>query len=268
MINIRKTRLTPNIRLVLMMEEYWTYVPGMIENHEIYFKNLLPVLENKCRTYKFKLYGKELESRRISCIFTREEIQSNRDSYEEVPEFPLEEAPQELLKIWKLVETNFQVEIDYVLCHIYRTGIVIDKKTGEKHDYDDKIDFHADKESLDADIVSVSLGASRRFLFRPVGWKKGHSHEYWLKSGDVVHMHGPRNGKVSCQHMYKHGVPKMTMKDLIKYASEKGFKLPVGRKTTENIKHVFLNNSHEILRINLTFRRFDSHDLVYEVVTE
>lgn len=244
------------------MDSYWTYIPGMLENHEIYFKNLLPILESKCRKYKFKLYGKELESRRISCTFTKAPVINNQSgvvdtAYQQLPEFSLEDTPKELLEIWKLVETNFQINIDYVLCHIYRTGIIIDKNTGEKQIYDDALDFHNDKEALESHVVSVSLGASRRFLFRPIDWKKGFSDELWLKSGDVLHMHGPKDGKVSCQRIYKHSVPKMSMRDLIRYSAEKGFTLPTGRKTIEKMKQLFLNHQCEIIRINLTFRQFN-----------
>ncbi len=89
----------------------------------------------------------------------------------------------------------------------------------------DTIGWHNDKEALNTPVVSISLGATRKFRFRKIKDKEGkinkvgYEKELLLKSGDCLFM------KDSCQKIYKHCVP-----------TEKTVKAP---------------------RINLTFRKFD-----------
>jgi len=87
------------------------------------------------------------------------------------------------------VEKHTGIKFDYVLFHIYATG-------------KSSIGFHADEEALDSTVVSVSLGATRKFRFKKIGRTKGWDHELHLKSGDVVIMHP------GCQEVYLHCVPK------------------------------------------------------------
>lgn len=118
-------------------------------------------------------------------------------------------------EIKRRVEEAFRTQFDYVLVHIYETGNA-------------NINWHNDKESLFEEIVSVSLGASRKFRLRPLGQTSGWTAEYELGNGDVFHMHA------GCQQCWEHTVPKETK-----------VKQP---------------------RVNFTFRKFDALALVHNAL--
>jgi alkylated DNA repair dioxygenase AlkB len=70
-------------------------------------------------------------------------------------------------------------------------------------DGDDSVAMHGDRvvrELLTAQVATVSIGAPRRFLLRPV--EKGVGHTLLLGWGDLLVMGG------ACQRLWRHGVPK------------------------------------------------------------
>lgn len=238
--------------------QLWNYYPNFFPSS--WYQPLYDELKDKVTGYMSSYNGKLYPSKRISCFFvdtsgfaSRSDLRSvdivdSRDFPEEISkEEDPEEGPitREVNKIfeeqvkkvdarsqyfsysrlpafdWKdstmiskirfNVQHKLKTSYDYCLCHIYRDG-------------KDDIGWHADRESLDLDIASVSFGATRKFRLRRKDNTKGWDFEYQLNSGDLFHM------LPGCQKKYKHCVPKET-------------------KVKES-------------RINITFRKFDSIDSV------
>lgn len=124
-----------------------------------------------------------------------EEIYNSLGIYEEITE----DLSERLI---------YQTPFDYCLVNIYDDG-------------KDGIGWHADREAGPTDIMSVSLGSSRRFGMRGIGMKNNggrcpmkdvDGYRYgvndsgtimmMLESGHVVHM------KKGCQQQYKHTICK------------------------------------------------------------
>lgn len=248
-------------------EKYWSYLPRFIPNSEDVYRSLLPQLEKTCGIYTINMYGKVFESRKISCIFVpdvndvknRTDAKSKGFDYNETPAFDWVESPPEIRLIKELIEKTFGYKIDYVLCHIYR-GLTIRKKVnGEDIEEvgQDYIGWHNDKEALDSEIFSVSLGATRRFQFRHLDNKKGCADELILRCGDLVHMKGPREKQKSCQRVYKHQVPQMSINDLVAHVEECNTPTFEGRKTYTSLKDHIKKYDIAPTRINLTFRQYE-----------
>lgn len=244
-------------RQLVFETRYWTYAPGLIPNSHEIFERLLPKLEKVCETTMVNMYGRESPSKKVSVIYSEstEEVRRRADAkskgfdYKEIPSGEWTDAPKEVLQIKELVENFYECSFDYVLCHIYRG----DTEHGIGKDY---IGWHNDKEALDSEIVSVSLGATRKFQLRPINDEKGYTDELKLKCGDVVHMYGPRKGQRSCQRKYKHQVPEMDIDDLVEYINENGLEVPKGRKTYKSLYQTIREAGIAPTRINMTFRQY------------
>ena len=253
-------KISPPVQL-FFKTKYWSYAPRLIPNADEIFSNLLPQLEKVCSTYMIEMYGKSFESRRISCVFSSDvkkgsNAKSSGFNYTQIPTYEWSQSPKELLEIRELLEKFFGYRTDYVLCHIYR-GLTSRKTISGKvveelgRDY---IGWHNDKEALNSEIYSISLGTSRRFKFRSL---KGYTDELLLRSGDVVHMFGPRKGQKSCQNMYKHQLPQMSVNDLVAHIEAQGLTPPKGRKTRATLIKYIKKYDVPPTRINLTFRQFE-----------
>lgn len=72
----------------------------------------------------------------------------------------------------------------------------------EYRDENDTVGFHGDKEALGPGnaVMTISLGASRRFIFEDNGTKA--KKEIWLNNGDGFLMAG------DIQKLYKHSIPR------------------------------------------------------------
>ena len=226
--------------------DYWSYAPGLINSS--CFEELLPVFLEKCKTYYQTLYGKTFPVAKISCAYyDRKSQPENVDaksrgfSYKNIPSYDLDLAPAMLLDIKDVVEDFFKCETDFVLVHIYRNG-------------DDYIGWHNDKEAIDGDVISVSLGATRKFNVRRSDEEKGNGQEFTLRNGDVFYMHGPRGTQPSFQRMFKHTLPKMKGIDLRNHLEEKGISI-TGRASISTLKKLAEDNGVNPVRINLTFRQ-------------
>ena len=100
----------------------------------------------------------------------------------------------ELDALRKRLEKLLDKKFDYVLLNLYQDG-------------SDYVGYHADREVYrDEDLIaSISLGASRRFLVKPIVGPDEATNgllEWTLKNGDLLTMNG------EMQRHYKHTVPK------------------------------------------------------------
>jgi len=179
---------------------YWAYYPSLIpngQNDQSNFISMYQQLENYVSDYNVNTPRGIYLSRRKSCVWSDDTsltgVEAQRStskyfSYGQLPRHNWDNAPIGLnqLKIW--LEDLFGLTFNYCLAHIYRNG-------------EDKIDRHNDKEAMNTPIVSVSLGATRKFRFQRIGVSVGYEKEFILRGGDVLLM------KIGCQHVYEHWVP-------------------------------------------------------------
>ena len=71
-------------------------------------------------------------------------------------------------------------------------------------------------------------------------------------------MYGPRENKKSCQRLYKHRVPEMSIADLVGHIEKSGVGVPKGRKTYKNLSNIIETNNISPDRINFTFRQYEN----------
>lgn len=173
-----------------IMTDYWTYKPQLIPS--FVFQPLLTIMRDYCQRGNNR--------KRHSCVFV--DIHSPVTSvtkeigYNHIPLYRWQHAPSILHEVCKIIEDQTAENYDYVLVHIYESG-----EAG--------IGWHNDKEALNSSIASLSLGATRKFRLKKIGRKTGWDHEFSLKDGDMIWMHGPdpTTGRESCQKIYLHTVP-------------------------------------------------------------
>lgn len=195
------------------------------------FNSVLECLENHLRVTTFQVQDKIVEMRYRSCVFRLIDHLPDTGYIEEKEH--LENPPQIILDLQKIVESITNEKYAYVRAILYRDGT-------------DYIGYHRDRESIDSPIASISLGTTRRFLVKAD--KTDLTTTFLLKHGDVLFM---RKG---CQRFYKHSVPKMSVGDLISLLEEKNIPLPKGRKTFESLYRTLEENQSSTMRISLTFR--------------
>lgn len=116
-------------------------------------------------------------------------------SYDYVPVFELKLCPH-ISQIKEYIEEITQEKYEYCFINFYKNG-------------KEYIGYHSDKEADKSYVISISLGATRKFRFRKKGDKKGYEYEFDMQSGDVLWMLGPNknNNYISCQDIYNHSVP-------------------------------------------------------------
>jgi alkylated DNA repair dioxygenase AlkB len=173
--------------------EHWTHYPTLVD--PALFTKLLAevkplVAEN---SGKAPYTGATFTASRLSCRFGDEKKESDQVSgsrafsYGQLPWFAWSDSPT-ILIIRAQLQAKFNMVFDYLLVHLYVNG-------------NSNIGFHSDSEASRSCVASVSLGATRRFLFRRQGVTSGVESELSLESGDCVLM------KASCQHALLHSVP-------------------------------------------------------------
>jgi alkylated DNA repair dioxygenase AlkB len=123
---------------------------------------------------------------RKSCLFGKNS--SDDGSGYSVSSYTWEQAPKCLSEIRDKAEKITGHSLDYCLVHLYQDG-------------NSTIGWHNDEEALDSPVVSVSLGASRKFRFKKLGQTSGYTYQYILNSGDILVM------KDTCQRKWLHTVP-------------------------------------------------------------
>lgn len=213
----------------------WTYYPGFFQTSSVL--KLVQELKDWSRPAVFRFYGKTTLGKRISCAFSDQK--EGVAVYRQTPIRKWKEAPKEVRDAREKIERELGHRIDYVLVHIYRNQ-------------DDKIAWHFDREGNRSEIFSLSLGETRRFILKSKSG--GDKKEYYLKNGDLIHMHGPREGKKGCQDRYIHTLAPMMFTELKTYLRKKG----VTRKfRTKKEASDYIREHHlEPLRVNMTFRQF------------
>ena len=236
--------------------EYWTYYDNFCDVDTKTFERLVKKCKKVCKPTTGTIYGKTYVTKRVCCMYVpnieeaREKSKNDKNfNYTETPLYEWCDAPKVVSDLREKIQQMSGEEIDYVLVNYYR-GCT---EFGVGQDY---IGWHNDEEALDSSVFSVSLGATRKFQFRLID-SKDVTVEYILNNGDMLHMKGPSGKRVSCQRKYKHRVPQMNMKDLVKYAVKNNIEIPPGRKTIKNTSQAIINSEHSPDRVNLTFRTFE-----------
>lgn len=233
------------------------YIYRKSEHYEhMRFQRLYVSLTPLCETAQITMFGKTVESRRISCVFTFNEKGEKYAirpgvTYDGIPILKAEDAPEDVISIKEYIEKRDNVRLDYVVCHIYRGVSTRETSNGPvTRAGQDCIGLHNDREALDTNVYSVSFGAPRIFNFRPLHDKNVIHESFLLHDGDEIHM------VKSCQRLYKHEVPPMTVEELKSYITSKKINLPSGRITHDKLTEVIVKHRIEPDRINLTFRQY------------
>jgi alkylated DNA repair dioxygenase AlkB len=186
--------------------EDWKYMPGFITKEDVTFEDLLAELQPLVREYFATIKGKDFAAKRLSCKFsdindqgkiaesTRKVNENALFNYDQVIWHDWSKSPL-VSKIRALLQKALGFKFDYCLAHLYRNG-------------KDTIGYHSDKEGLNGQIVSISMGATRKFRFRRMMKKSGYDYEFQLRCGDCLLM------KIGCQWNWVHSVPpELTIND-------------------------------------------------------
>lgn len=176
--NVEIKRISnPKIEPSFNGEIMWVYHPKEFEDISVD-----DVIE-ECN----ELWGDGL---RRSCVFTSDIAKARKIlmGYDGVEIYEWENSPISQ-QVKERVEEKLDVVFDYALLHCYADGMA-------------NIGYHNDKESLDHEIASVSVGQPRKFRIREIDQTKGWIDEYLLGDGDLLVM------EKGMQRLYKHGIPK------------------------------------------------------------
>jgi alkylated DNA repair dioxygenase AlkB len=168
-------------------QRWWTYYPGTFADVKV--DNVVKECGNLLSAYR-NIYGEGKEVSRKSCVFTSNVAKAKRHlpSYRDILFYLWEDSPI-TSAIKAEVEERCGHSFDYALFHIYENGSAT-------------IAYHNDKESLDGEIASVSVGCRRKFRIRELDQTSGFLTEYELGGGDFLIM------KKGMQRLYKHCIPK------------------------------------------------------------
>lgn len=138
-----------------------------------------------------KLYGKNLKTPRLQSWMADSAEKKVKKLFQKQPAVPWSKIPK-MVELKSQIEEICKCKFDYVLVNLYRDG-------------NDYIGFHADREAIKEGkniIASVSLGETRRFLFRHKKKKELDVIEYALSNGSLIIMEG------ETQKYWKHSIPK------------------------------------------------------------
>jgi len=125
------------------------------------------------KQFDYVVHGRTVKSPRLMNI-----IDLTKNS--ELPNFKL---------VTKKIEKLTNKQFSYAVLNFYRDG-------------NDYVGYHADRET-NGIVVSVSLGATRRFILRHK-IKENQKHTFLLEDGDVLVLN-----EAAIKGVYKHSVPKM-----------------------------------------------------------
>ncbi len=134
--------------------------------------------------------GEQINVTRKSCVFTNNIslFRKKLPSYNDINCYQWDASPTTLY-IKEKLEKLLGLEFDYVLLHCYTDGKA-------------NIGYHNDKESLDALVASVSVGAKRKFRIRKMWETSGFLEEFELGDGDLFVM------EKGMQRRYIHAIVK------------------------------------------------------------
>ena len=151
---------------------------SIIKNYISNTKDIFDELKSKIpwRRFEYFVHGRKVKSPRLMNIVDLTVDNNNLDNFNRVKR-----------KIERIAKRKFT----YAVLNYYRNG-------------KDYIGFHADREvGKDNIVVSVSLGATRRFVLRHK-IREMTRHEFLLEDGDVMIFN-----EKAIKSVYKHSIPKM-----------------------------------------------------------
>ena len=164
------------------------YFPDFINeaNADFFFEKLRQELN--WQSEKIRIFGKEHWQPRLLAWYADSGV---KYSYSGITHHP-QSWSENLSKIKEMVEAESATVFNSVLANLYRNGA-------------DSMGWHSDDEKElgpEPFIASLSLGAERRFLFRPRKGIVADKKEFILKSGSLLLMRG------RTQEHFQHAVPK------------------------------------------------------------
>jgi alkylated DNA repair dioxygenase AlkB len=165
------------LRRIELDERSWVdYEPGWLAGSDDLFAELLATGRFAQRTVR--MYDRTVPEPRLTAGWSTEVDASD--------------VPAALQEIAGSLSRRYDVAFDRIWVNLYRDGR-------------DSVAWHGDRNRhthTNPLVATVSLGARRRFLLRPVGGRP--AHELRPGHGDLVVMGG------SCQHEWEHTVPKQS----------------------------------------------------------
>jgi alkylated DNA repair dioxygenase AlkB len=165
------------LRRIDLDERSWVdYEPGWLAGSDELFAELLATGRFGQRTVK--MYDRTVPEPRLTAGWSTEVDASD--------------VPVALQEIAGTLSLRYDVAFDRIWVNLYRDGR-------------DSVAWHGDRNRhthTNPLVATVSLGARRRFLLRPVGGRP--AHELRPGHGDLVVMGG------ACQHEWEHTVPKQS----------------------------------------------------------
>ena len=163
------------LRRIALDERSWVdTAPGWLRGSDELFEQLLATGRFSQRTVR--MYDRTLPEPRLTAGWS-----SDVDGAD---------IPEPLRRIAAVLSGRYEVAFDRIWVNLYRDG-------------HDSVAWHGDRNRhthRNPLVATVSLGARRRFLLRPVGGRV--AHELHPGHGDLVVMGG------ACQHEWEHTVPK------------------------------------------------------------
>ena len=164
------------------------YFPEFLNREEAnYFFDMLKSALNWQRE-KIRLFGQEHWQPRLLAWYADQGVQYTYSGITHQPEF----WSEHLMKIKEMIESLTENTFNSVLANLYRNGA-------------DSMGWHSDDEKelgSEPIIASLSLGAERRFLFRPRKGIIAAKKDFLLQSGSLLIMRG------RTQEHFQHAVPK------------------------------------------------------------
>ncbi|HVU62105.1 MAG TPA: alpha-ketoglutarate-dependent dioxygenase AlkB [Mycobacteriales bacterium] len=162
------------LRRIVLDERSWVdYCPGWLSGSDSVFELLASTARWQQRTVT--MWEKEVLEPRLTAGWSTD----------------AKTVPQVLAEMCSLLSDRYEIDFDSVWVNLYRDG-------------QDSVAWHGDRNRLVMDrpmVATVSLGARRRFLLRPLGSSRI-AHELMPGAGDLVVMGG------ACQQEWEHTVPK------------------------------------------------------------
>jgi alkylated DNA repair dioxygenase AlkB len=174
---------------LLMSNADVSYYPDLFdsEQSDYFLTELLQQMD--WEQHQVKIFGKTLLEPRLSAYYGDKSYRYSGFTREPLPWHPT------LLEIKSAIEPVVGIEFNAVFLNLYRNG-------------NDGVGWHSDDQrelGLNPTIASVSLGASRRFVFRRKDDRQVKI-TLELSAGDLLIMAG------ETQHFWQHCVPKTSPK--------------------------------------------------------
>jgi alkylated DNA repair dioxygenase AlkB len=166
-------RSLAGLRRIALDDEAWIdLAPGWVRGHETLFEILAHT--TRWQTHRREMYERVVDVPRLVASLPQDG-----------PGHPI------LPRLQEALEAHYGIAFPHTTLALYRDGR-------------DSVAFHGDyvaREMPEAIVATVSVGAPRKFLLRPVGG--GPSRALKLGWGDLIVMGG------TCQRTWQHAIPKI-----------------------------------------------------------